>query len=58
MIVILGEELIFLIFRLTKKSGNMERAKNMSVFFGARLNFDIHILKGKRSYVLLHLAIN
>lgn len=53
MIVILGEELIFLIFRLTKKSGRMERAKNMSVFFGARLNFDIHILKGKRSYVLL-----
>ncbi len=36
----------------------MERAKNMSVFFRARLNFDIHILKGKRSYVLLPLAIN
>ena len=53
MIVILGEELIFLIFRLTKKSGNMERAKNMSVLFGARLKFDINIIKGKSSYVLL-----
>ena len=53
MIVILGEELIFLVFRLAKKSSRMERMKNMSVFFGARLNFDIHVLKGKRSYVLL-----